>query len=329
MTERPDASDVVALRRASRRIGAAIAGAFTVVLTVGVVILVAVITATGRFAAGPDGDPHGAQSVNADHVVVDVDRVVPWVIGLGLVGIVVMGLIAVLIARRAVAPLAEALRVQRRFVADAGHELRTPLTALYARVQTAQRRDDRGEDVTGTLAALRADAETMNDVLTDLLLVAAPSATASADVAGAVAEAVRLLEPVAAAAHVRLRAETASGAAVPLPTTALTRMVVALLDNAIHHAPAGTEVLVAGSETATAVELRVIDHGSGLDGVAPEDVFARFVRGAESGRRRGFGIGLALVRELAVRAGGTVAVERTGPDGTVFRLDLPRISGGG
>ncbi|MFX5705822.1 ATP-binding protein, partial [Acinetobacter baumannii] len=46
--------------------------------------------------------------------------------------------------------------------------------------------------------------------------------------------------------------------------------------------------------------------------------------GAESGRRRGFGLGLALVREAATRHGGTIAVENTSASGTVFLLRLPR-----
>ncbi|MFC4395259.1 ATP-binding protein [Arthrobacter sedimenti] len=44
--------------------------------------------------------------------------------------------------------------------------------------------------------------------------------------------------------------------------------------------------------------------------------------GASTGRRS-FGIGLALVREIASAAGGTVKVARTGPDGTTMELALP------
>ncbi|UUT36673.1 sensor histidine kinase [Microbacterium elymi] len=52
-------------------------------------------------------------------------------------------------------------------------------------------------------------------------------------------------------------------------------------------------------------------------------MFERFARSAESGRRRGFGLGLALVREAAARYGGSIRIEATSPAGTVFLLTLP------
>lgn len=325
-------ADEQRVRRATGRIGFWVAGSFTAVLAIGVAILVSVILSTSRLqddAGSPRGRGPGRGGSDYDHLVVDVDRVLPWVIGLGVIGVVVMGVVAVIVARRAVRPLADALAVQRRFVADAGHELRTPLTALHARVQTAQRRQARGDDVTDTLVALRADADAMNAVLTDMLLVASPdpAAPGAGAVSPAVAEAVRLLRPLADEAHVVLAVHDMSeDAIVPLSPTALSRMVVALIDNAVQHAPAASTVVVSVHRAPHAVQVRVSDQGGGIGGIAPEDVFRRFARGGESGRRRGFGIGLALVKDLAARAGGDVVVERSGPDGTVFRLDLPLAS---
>ena len=58
----------------------------------------------------------------------------------GGAGLVLATLAAVVLARRAVSPMAQALESQRRFVADAGHELRTPLTLLSTRAQLLARR---------------------------------------------------------------------------------------------------------------------------------------------------------------------------------------------
>lgn len=323
-----ESADDARVRRSTLRIALWVAGASAAVLVAGVVIVVAVIFATSRPLGRGVPGPGGRGDTDADHLVVDVDRVLPWVIGLGLLGIVVMGFVAWLVARQAVAPLSEALRVQRRFVADAGHELRTPLTALHARVQTAQRRAHRGEDVTEVLASLRADADVMNAVLTDLLLAstAEPRSGERADLTLAVAEAARLLQPLAAEAGVTVLVDDRSPhAASQLSQAALTRMVVALVDNAVQHAPAGSPVEVQAWSHGRLACVRVRDSGSGIAGIAPDDVFVRFARGAESGRRRGFGIGLALVKELATRAGGDVTVERTGSDGTAFLLTLPRV----
>jgi signal transduction histidine kinase len=71
------------------------------------------------------------------------------------------------------------------------------------------------------------------------------------------------------------------------------------------------------------VELRVADSGSGIAAADRERVFERFARGADTGRRRGFGLGLALVQDVANRYGGSVAIETTSPAGTTFLLTLP------
>ncbi len=73
------------------------------------------------------------------HIYLDTIDLSVAVIGVGGFAIILAGIAAWLIARRAVRPIAEAARMQRTFVADASHELRTPLTVLNARVQRLQR----------------------------------------------------------------------------------------------------------------------------------------------------------------------------------------------
>lgn len=109
-----------------------------------------------------------------------------------------------------------------------------------------------------------------------------------------------------------------------IPTTTLTRLCVALLDNAVQHAPRGSEVEISTSAEGDRIAVRVIDAGVGIAAQDVDRVFERFARGPEAGRRRGFGLGLALVREAATAAGGSITVERTSPAGTTFLLTLPR-----
>ncbi len=111
---------------------------------------------------------------------------------------------------------------------------------------------------------------------------------------------------------------------VAVPAVTVVRMCTALLDNAIGHTPAGSEVTVTADADEREVAVRVEDGGSGIRDDDLPRIFERFARGAESGRRRGFGLGLALVREAATRYGGSIEVERTSPTGTVFALRLPR-----
>lgn len=324
------ADDRRRVQRAALSIGLYVGIASAVVIAGGVGILIATILLNRRPEAGeyPE-EPFGDHGGPGDDWVIDADRVLPIVIALGLIGVGLLGVIAWLAARRAVQPLADALRLQRNFVADASHELRTPLTALTSRIQVLQRRHDRDEPVDDVLLELREDAALMTDVLNDLLLAAEGAdgpAAEPATVADAVRAALASLRPVAEDAGVGLAADIDRDGNVALPAVTLVRLVVALADNAVQHSPAGGQVTVrVGTEGPNAV-IRVIDQGPGIRGISPDAVFARFARSAESGRRRGFGLGLSLVRDVAVRSGGGVVVERTSDAGTTFLLRLPLVT---
>lgn len=319
--------DRARVRRAAVSIGLTVAVASALIIAGGVGLLLAVIVLNRRPEVG-EHDGGFPRPGGDDDFVIDADRILPAVIVLGLIGVVLLAAVAWFAARRSVRPLGEALRLQRNFVADASHELRTPLTALTSRIQLLQRRHERGEPIDTTLRELRTDAAMMNDVLSDLLLAAegGASAEAPASVDDAVAGAVQSVQPLAFEAAVSVRTETTGPLTVTLPSVTLTRVLVALLDNAIQHSPSGAEVAVRVAREGGAAAIRIVDRGSGIRGIAPADVFERFSRSAESGRRRSFGLGLSLVRDVAVRAGGGVEVESTSAAGTTFLLRLPLAS---
>lgn len=308
------------VRRAAVRVGVLVAVVSAAVVLGGIGVLVFVLF---RAARPEHGESHGVRP-DGDAVVVDLDRILPVVVILGLIGVVLLGLVGWLAARRAVRPLGEALATQRAFVSDASHELRTPLTALSSRIQLLQRRQAREEPTAELITELRRDVQVMDDVLTDMLLAAegASSIDAVCDVARALARAVDTVAPLADDAGVTLRAG-ATVARAHIPEITLARLCVALLDNAVQHSPRGGEVDVTVDTDPQHVEIRVADRGPGIDPAHRERVFERFARSGEAGRRRGFGLGLALVREAATRYGGTVTIADTSPRGTVFALRLP------
>ncbi len=326
------AADRRRVQQAAVRTGVWVGAASAAVVAIVTSVIVSVLLTTARPEHRPphvlDGDGDGGPGPR----VVDVDDVVPVAILVGLLGVVALGFIAWYVSRRATRPLADALEVQRRFVADASHELRTPLTTLTARIQLAQHRADRGGDVDAVLAQLRHDAAVMDAVLTDLL-VSAESAgarpgddTATAIVADAARDAIAVIEPRAAERDVTLTADASPSLEVGAEQTSLTRALIALLDNAVRYSPAGSTVAVSGRAAGRRIELRVTDQGPGIDGIDPERLFERFARSddaPDADGRRGFGLGLALVSDIATRFGGSVRVEATSTEGTTFLLDLP------
>jgi len=233
---------------------------------------------------------------------------------------------------RAMRPLADALALQRRFVADAGHELRTPLTLLSTRAQML--RVDVGaeapgkDEVAAELDEIVADANALTEILEDLLIAADPRRDAERtdlDLAEVAGEAAGLLRAEAASRGLGIAVESASPVIVSGVRAALFRVVVALLSNAVDHARGHVSVGVR-AQAGWAV-LEVADDGPGFPPGIATQAFERFASTrtseASAGGRQHYGLGLALVSEVAHRHGGNVEILQQHGQGAMVRVHLP------
>lgn len=268
------------------------------------------------------------------YIVIDGSE---WLLALvlcGLLGVLMAATVGLLSARNAVRPLGTALEAQKRFVQDAGHELRTPLAVLDARLQLIQRREAAGEPVAGLLDQLRKDSAVLAGIVDDLLLTAtldqstartSPAADAT-DAGALISRTGEDLQLLAQAAGIRLITETAASIRVRVPAAELRRMITALADNALAHTPPGGSIRIVLSAEGSNAVITVIDTGAGITGTDPARIFDRFAHGTSplpTTARRGYGIGLALVRETAQRHGGGIVLTATSPEGTTLTLRLP------
>ena len=266
------------------------------------------------------------------------DRVLTAVLVAELVGLALSAVIGLTLARRAIRPLSDAVTRQRRFVADASHELRTPLTLLTTRAQLLERTLRRGTDPVAHASseALVTDARRLGDVVSDLLLAASldahPHLRERVDVHGLACAAVAAAQPHAAEQGRSLRVAgddvgpSGRGDVDVLGAGgALRRVVDALVDNAVGHAPAGGHVVVEVERAGPSVLLRVRDDGPGIDPAVADRLFERFAHapGPAGSSRAGFGLGLALVHEVVQAHGGTVAGRTAAGGGAVFEVRLP------
>ena len=227
--------------------------------------------------------------------------------------------------RRAVRPLAGALRLQRQFVANASHELRTPLAVLDARLQLLERGLAANDPSVATVAELRRDASTLVQIVNDLLDTAEDSGEPASPTRPVLLDPpVRLacdsLRIIAEERGVGIELGSSPGVSVLVPAVSIHRCVVALLDNALRFSPPGSTIRVRMGTDRARAEVRVIDSGPGMIGIDPTRAFDRFAHGDPGG----FGIGLALVKDTVERYGGSAAVESTGSGGTTILLRLPR-----
>ncbi|MCX2929128.1 HAMP domain-containing sensor histidine kinase [Mycobacterium sp. CVI_P3] len=252
-----------------------------------------------------------------------------------LAGIVASVAVVAMFTRRSVRPLAQALALQRRFVADASHELRAPLTVLHTRAQMlAHRADDADvQKVREEAEALVADTRALSDIVDDLLASATMTAGKPprdrVDLAEVVATVRDSMAPYADALGVMLRLKEPSSAtsfAVTGSRAALRRALTALVDNALGHEHRGGTVEMRLRRIGSAVSVEVADDGVGIDAESMATLFTRFAHGTEHTTRTGresYGIGLALVREIAQAHGGEVTATSTPGQGATFALTVP------
>ncbi|CAO3423179.1 hybrid sensor histidine kinase/response regulator [Azospirillum endophyticum] len=219
-------------------------------------------------------------------------------------------------------------RAKTKFLAAASHDLRQPLQSLFFFAHALS--DKLANHPTSPLLASMTESLTGLRVMLDSLLdvsrldagVVKPSVTdfALGPLLDRLAEeySIRATESGLVLRHVQTSAWTSSDPAL------LERILRNLIENAIRYTERG-EVLVGCLHRGGGLRLAVVDQGIGIPADKTEDIFQEFTQLAnpERDRRKGLGLGLAIVRRLAGLLEHGVTVHSTPGRGSGFFLDLP------
>lgn len=208
---------------------------------------------------------------------------------------------------------------QRRFVADASHQLRTPLTALRLRLETLE--PFVAEDGRPKLDAAVTETNRLARLVHSLLVLARSDATEPlcqpVDLTAAIRDRSKAWQPVASDDGKNLVTDCPDGLWVNAVPDGVEQILDNLVSNALAAAPHGSTVHIGVSAGAVALEMHVSDEGPGMTLDERARAFDRFWRPAKDPGHvdhGGFGLGLAIVRELATRCGGAVRLD-AGPGG--------------
>jgi signal transduction histidine kinase len=237
---------------------------------------------------------------------------------------------------RALARMQEELRRQeaarRSFVATASHELRTPLTMLQGTMELLEEDLREGGDLADAqeqVVRARRELLRLSALASELLDLS--RLDAAVQLRSEPVELGELVRAVAAEFAVRARERDVEIDVIPpsapcwgrADPDAVARVVRILLDNGLRYAPPGEPLRVC----AAGATIEVSDRGPGIPDEERDRIFERFHRGRAAGSASGFGLGLAIGRELAERMGGSLELhEPVGGRGACFVLTLPPAS---
>jgi heavy metal sensor kinase len=218
-----------------------------------------------------------------------------------------------------------------QFTADASHELRTPVAIVRLAAENALRRTRPEAEYRAALERIQKESENMTHLIEDLLFLAradfdhSAGETGTVDLEALIDSVCADLKPLAEAKAITLRQKTAGQQVeVAGSLSALRRMLVILLDNAIKYTPEGGVVSISlerHSEHATVI---VEDTGIGIPEEARSQVFQRFFRvdPSRSKESGGHGLGLAIAQTIVAQHGAAIELRPAAHGGSVFAVSL-------
>ncbi len=234
------------------------------------------------------------------------------------------------------AALEERSGIIRDLVYALSHDLRTPLAALGMTLRQAQagaygELPERYREIVDRSVIATDDVQRLAETL---LLVARfesgdrrPERNAL-DLGEIARQIAGELQALAATRNVELTTAFDDGATVRTlgDRGDVRRAITNLAANALEHTPPDGHVEIAVRRAGNAAVVRITDDGFGITEKTRAHLFTRFARGDDR-RGGGSGLGLYIVRRVAEESGGSVGYEPNVPQGSIFTLRLPAVTG--
>ena len=217
----------------------------------------------------------------------------------------------------------------------AAHEIRAPLTAIQGSSELLLRYPlDEGKREQ-MIRLISEESERLGKLVERFLSVERLSAgemelrRAPLDLASLLAASAERIRPAAERRGIRMVLEDSlAGPEIEGDAELLDFAVSNLLTNAVKYSPAGTTVTLSLERNEDQALVHVADQGPGMTAKESRNIFERFYRTetAETSTHPGFGLGLAIAREIASHHGGELRVESKPGAGSRFTLALPAVA---
>ena len=231
----------------------------------------------------------------------------------------------------------EGERLRTALIDSLTHELRTPLTSIRAASTTLLEGDGLDEaarldmahiidEEAARLDLLIGEAVEMAEIDANVVKVKMSPQNPRALLDQAVEESRKILASHKVSIVVEGDNHASEGESAWIDPHLLGRVLRHLLENVAGHTPPGSRVKLSSARTDDRLEFCVEDNGPGIDALDLPLIFEKFYRGKNrSSKRKGSGMGLAIIRAILIAHGGGIEASNVPGGGARFRFWVPLI----
>ena len=277
-----------------------------------------------RYVVEQNGDTTVVIFLNAGREIQYMKSLGSLSVGVDFVSLILVFILVVLTSKRAIRPIENNIKQQKRFITDASHELKTPLTSISTSIDVLEM--EHGEDEwtgnirsqIGRMTKLVSELVTLSRLDEDMPLPDKESFSLS----NAAWEIAEVYEPQAKAQDKDLQTDIEDDIDMTGEKSSIQQLFSVLLDNAIKYSNDKVRIMFSVRKVKGKITIRV-SNPCNYD-VPPDTdrLFDRFYRPDESrdSKTGGSGVGLAIAKAVAEAHGGEISAEC--PDGKNMTIEV-------
>lgn len=223
--------------------------------------------------------------------------------------------------------LSKLIKGQKRLLNHVSHELRSPLSRMQIAIGLAKQN---AEKIPSALDRIQLESERMDQLIGELLQLSKLESGVSAlqkqpvNLSHLLQDMLNDASFEAAEKNIHVESHISENCTLNCDAELIYRAIENIVRNALKYTHPDTTVSVALAKTKRHLIVEVTDQGDGVDEQALEDIFQPFVRTNHAQPKHGYGIGLALAKQVIEAHDGSVhAANNTAKKGLTVSIKLP------
>lgn len=246
---------------------------------------------------------------------------------INLLILIIGGLGSYFLARRTLSPIEEAHEAESRFTSDASHELRTPLAVMKTEIEVAlKNKDSTTEELRDILNSNLEEVNKLSKLAEMLLnLSRLENTKLNHDPVNLNKITSCIVKDLSRSSN-RISLTTDKHLVVNGNEMAITDLVKILIDNALQYSPSDSQIVIKLSQSEQYAKFEITNSGEGIHPDKLPHIFERFYRADSSrtnGEQKGYGLGLALAKNIVEIHNGRLFVSSEINQETTFTFLLP------